>query len=153
MQIIKDYKVTASTMALIEEYHQDYNSIIYDKNGIYYTKQTVRSLLDEACIERISTYDGRIKAIRHHFPYRKKTPLVICLQERICAFPTKSPNNYGCKWIFPYHIHSIIMKDGKLVVSFKNDLQLPLSCSLHIFNRQRERTANCLNYFQNNLSY
>ncbi|MEK4027843.1 MULTISPECIES: competence protein ComK [Bacillaceae] len=151
MEFIENYKITTNTMALVEEYHQDYNSIVYDKNGIYYTKQTVRSLLNEACIERISTYDGRIKAVRQRFPYRKKTPLVICLQQRICAFPTTSPDNYGCKWIFPYHIHMGTMKDGQLVASFKNGVQLTLSCSLYVFNRQRERTANCLNYFESNL--
>ncbi|MFK2826638.1 competence protein ComK [Bacillus sp. B190/17] len=151
MEFLSNYKISTSTMALVEEYHQDYNSIIYDKNGIYCTKQTVRSLLDEACIERISTYDGRIKAVRKRFPYRKKTPLVICLQKRICAFPITSPDNYGCKWIFPYHIHTSIMKGGKLIAFFKNGAQLALTCSSYVFNRQCERTANCLNYFQNNL--
>ncbi|KAB7706667.1 hypothetical protein F9802_10765 [Bacillus aerolatus] len=151
MEIIENYKITANTMALTEEYHQNYNSIIYDRNGVYGTKQTVRSLLDKACMDRISTYDGRITAVRKLFPYRKKTPLVICLHERISAFPTTSPDAYGCSWIFPQHIHMGVMKDGKPVAFFKNGTELPLTCSLHVFNRQRERTANCLNYFQSNL--
>ena len=151
MEIVENYQITTSTMALTEEYHQNYNAIIHDRNGVYGTKQTVRSLLNEACIERISTYDGRIQAVRQRFPYRKKTPLVICLHERICAFPTNSPDNYGCRWIFPQHIHMSAMKNGKPVALFKNGTQLPLTCSLHVFNRQRERTANCLNYFQSNL--
>ncbi|MED4715968.1 competence protein ComK [Bacillus badius] len=152
MKFVENYRITTDTMALMEEYHQDYNTIIYDKNGIYCTKQTVRLLLNEACIERISTYEGRIKAIRQRFPYRKKTPLIICLQERLCAFPTTSPDNYGCIWILPHQIHTCFVRNGQLIVAFKNGMELPLSCSLYIFNRQRERTANCLSYFEHSLS-
>ncbi|KKB44086.1 competence protein ComK [Bacillus thermotolerans] len=148
MEIVENYQISTTTMAIVEEFNEDYNSIIYDRNGVYGSKQTIRKLLNDACIQRISTYDGRIQAIRKLFPYRKKTPIVICLHDRICAFPTTSPDTYGCSWIFPHHIQTGTVKDGQLFAVFKNGMQLPLSCSLHIFNRQRERTANCLNYFQ-----
>lgn len=148
MNIMKDYEISMNTMALVEEYHLEYNTIIYDVNGIYYTKQTVKSLLEEACIKRFSTYEGRLKPVRKLLDYVQKTPLLICPTQRICAFPITSPQKYGCTWILPYHVQSYEMKNGKLIVTFNNGIQLPLNCSLRVFKNQQERTANCLNYYQ-----
>ena len=151
MIILEDYNVSLNTMALIEKYHPDYNTIIYDRKGIYYSKKTVKKILEDACLRRFCTYDGRIKSMRMWSNYKKKTPLLICPDEDICAFPIMSPANYGCGWFFPNLIRSFKVKKGKLIVTFLNGLQLPVDCSFRVFNQQLERTATCMNYYKNNI--
>lgn len=145
-------KISIKTMWLKEEYHLDYNSIMYDVDGIYYTKQTVKSLLNAACIERASTYDGRIQAARVETTCMKKTPLIICPFEKLYAFPLVSPSNYGCPWFFPRHIVQAQQEEkGLLKIEFSNGLFTSIEGSLYTFNRQRERADHCLNHFSNKL--
>ncbi|KAB7707411.1 hypothetical protein F9802_06570 [Bacillus aerolatus] len=151
MKIVKRYKISLRTMALVEQYHHDYNTIIYDEDGVYYSKQTVRSILEDACMRGFSTYEGRTKVARKLLNYIQKTPLLICLNKNICAFPTMSPNNYGCIWIIHHQVQNCQMKDRKLTVTFNNGTQLPLDCSLRVFKQQQERTSNCINYYYRNL--
>ncbi|OCA88905.1 competence protein ComK [Pseudobacillus wudalianchiensis] len=149
MIILEDYNVSLNTMALTEKHHPDYNTIIYDRKGIYYSKKTVKKILEEACLQRFCTYDGRIKSMRKRTRYFKKTPLLICPDEDIYAFPTMSPAKHGCGWFFANLVRTFKMKKGQLIVTFVNGLQLPVDCSLKVFKQQLERTATCMNYYRN----
>ncbi|WP_338751888.1 competence protein ComK [Bacillus sp. FJAT-52991] len=152
MEVIEKYEVGTKTMLLVEEYHLDYNTIIHDVDGVYCTKQTVKSILNEACLERASTYDGRIQAARTVTPYMKKTPLMICLIEKIYAFPTIGPTNYGCVWPFPENILGVQEEgNGRLRVEFINGTSTSIKCSLHTFNTQKERAICSMNQFSTNL--
>ncbi|MED0665564.1 competence protein ComK [Bacillus badius] len=149
MKKVENYEISLNTMALIEEYHLEYNTIIYDVNGVYCTKQTVHSLLEDACMKRLSTYEGRLKSVRKLLNYSRKTPLLICPQTQLCAFPLTSPQKYGCPWIFAHHVLSRRkIKKDQLAITFHNGTSLSFDCSLGVFEKQLGRTANCLHYYQ-----
>jgi competence protein ComK len=147
MKYVKDYQISLTTMGIEAVYHPEYNSRIYDVNGMYYTGRTNQELLDQACELRCTDYNGRINAVRKAFSYDKKTPLVICPIEMIYAIPTKSPKDYDCKWIFPDHIEKLLRKAKHPQILFKNGLTMEINCSYNTFKKQQERARNSLIHF------
>ncbi|MGE8204674.1 competence protein ComK [Heyndrickxia sp. NPDC080065] len=149
MKEVKNYIISHTTMALEEAIHPYFNVKIYDVNGIFYSKQTIKQILNHACELRCTDYQGRINAVRKAFPYSKKTPLVICPIDMLYAIPTKSPKDYHCKWIFPDHIQDYIKESGQIHILFNNGLSIELNCSIKSFIKQLERSRNSLLHFSN----
>ncbi|RTZ53305.1 hypothetical protein EKO25_24005 [Bacillus sp. SAJ1] len=144
---LKDYIVTTDTVALTEIYHPELNTKIYDLNGIYYSKQTMKEILKKSCDRYGASYQGRIETVRNIFSYWRRTPLMIYPELFLYAFPTKSPEDFTCRWIFPAHIQTHIIENNHLYVLFKNGMKVELNCSLNTYIKQRERTAHCLTHY------
>lgn len=137
-----------TTLALRKVRHPQFQTVIYDREGIYYSTLTPIELLNEACIRLGgSDYEGRIRAIRQLFDYNKKTPLIISHENALYAIPTLSPENDDCLWIFPYLLKNHAVENKKLFVTFKNNFKCELNCSLYVFNRQLEKAARAYVYF------
>lgn len=146
----ENYMICTETAALKEIYHMEYRTIIYDLRGIYYSKKSPIQLLDEACmLKGGADYRGKLRAMRIILDYPKKTPLIISHQEFIYAFPTKSPDQFDCRWVFPRHIKDFIYENGKYYVVFKNGLKFEINCSPRTFKKQLERASHCMLYYLN----
>ncbi|WP_232726167.1 competence protein ComK [Bacillus sp. FJAT-42315] len=150
MVFVESYLPSTSTMGLVEHRQKGFHTIIYDEKGTYYTHETAKQLLNKACLHRLFTYEGRLQATRKQLNYYKKTPLLICHEELIYTFPTISPEEPGCCWIFPRHVQSHSSIKGKMVVCFKNGVKLPLNCSPHVYYKQLDRATNCITYMLKN---
>jgi competence protein ComK len=144
---VQPYVVSETTMAIIPEYSEKGVVKIFDVLGIYYENVKPIQLLNQACMARGSSYDGRIQAVRNRLNYFRKTPLMICPNECIFTFPTKSHIEHDCYWIFPRHIQQICHFEGIPIIQFQNGEQLMLNCSIFTLHRQIERTANCMFHF------
>jgi competence protein ComK len=141
------YKIGKTTMAIKSEYTTTHSSVIYDLNGQFESKKEVKELLNEACIQRGSTYEGRIKAAKALLSFKNKTPLMICPHECIYAFPTISPEKYQCTWIFLRHVKEYYYRGTKLFVKFKNEEALEVYSSLHILTKQKQHTLELMFHF------
>lgn len=84
MKYVKDYQISLTTMGLEAVYHPEYNSRIYDVNGMYYTGRTNQELLDQACELRCTDYNGRINAVRKAFSYEKNTVSYLPYRNDLC---------------------------------------------------------------------
>ncbi|WP_203363343.1 competence protein ComK [Bacillus sp. REN10] len=146
MVFVESYIPSISTMLLVEHHPDRFHTMIYDEKGTYHTKETAKQLLNKACLHRLFTYEGRLQATRKQLNYQKKTPLLICHEELIYTFPTTSPEQYGCCWIFPRHVQAHASVKGKMVVYFKNGIKLSLNCSPHVYFKQLDRVRNCIAY-------
>ncbi|WP_064093117.1 competence protein ComK [Rossellomorea aquimaris] len=140
--------ISPRTMAIFPANHEVYQTTILDQSGkeFFSTKSRIK-ILEEACFINRSSYDGRIKAVRHELNYHRKTPLMISPHDYIYAIPTMSPTHYDCIWLFHLHIDSVSSKQGKTYVQFKNGSTLEVNCSEKVLNRQRERAAATMNHF------
>jgi competence protein ComK len=137
-----------ATMALYPAYHERYRTTILDRSGEkIFSEKSIMELLDEACMLNGASYDGRVKAVRHVFPYFKKTPLMISKEPCIFAFPTMSPQHYECTWLFCMHIEDFTHSHDKTYVHFKNGCALEVDCSIKVLHTQRERAAAAMNHF------
>ncbi len=140
--------VTRRTMAIGPAYDGIHQSVVYDYSGRkMFSMKAPMDILEESCMTYRSTYDGRIKAVRHAFDYFRKTPLMVCPQQYIYAIPTIAPTDYDCIWLFCQHIESCTTSEGKTYVHFKNGGQLEINCSRKVFTKQRERAAVTMNHF------
>ncbi|WP_243297784.1 competence protein ComK [Bacillus litorisediminis] len=140
--------ITLSTMALLPAYDGMNQTIILDQHGNSNSNpQSKLKILDDACLVRACSYDGRIKAVRTALDYPNKTPLMICPQDSIYAFSTKSPQDYDCIWLFHHHIKAFFIEGNTPYVLFKNGYRLQVNCSIYSLHKQWERTANVITYF------
>ncbi|MCM3023140.1 competence protein ComK [Heyndrickxia ginsengihumi] len=140
-----EYRITRCSYALVSSDRPEYVTKIYDKNGIFYSKKTKLSLLDEACIRmRGCDYRGQVRAFKKLFGYNK-APVILSLPH-IFAIPTKSPSVHDCQWIFLQHVSNLIEQNGRLIIVFKNKQTLELNCSPYTFFKQRSRAYELIVY-------
>lgn len=145
-----DYLIGTGILALAEANHPEFATVIHDLSGSYYSRKSAIHLLNEACmLKGGSDYLGRLRAIRETLEYPKKTPLIISLQELIYGFPTKSPTQFDCRWIFPRHIKQFVVENGDYYVIFKNGLKFQVNCSARSFKTQLERSSLCMLHYMN----
>jgi competence protein ComK len=140
--------VTRRTVAVVPAYDGVHQSVIHDFGGRKtFSRKSSKDILDESCMAYRSTYDGRIKAVRHAFDYLRKTPLMICPQQYIYAIPTMAPTDYDCMWLFCQHIESTSTSEGKTYIHFTNGEHLEINCSESVITKQRERAAVTMTHF------
>lgn len=79
---------------------------------------SIKKFLNELCIENLSTFDGRINAVRIKHNIKSLVPLYV--SNECLLIPTSSIRNYECVWINYYMIQScdgneIKMLDGSII--------------------------------------
>lgn len=135
-QVISSYDITQKTMALLPERHIDYCTRVVEADHTYYINTPILSLIEQACLEGYSTYEGR----RDH----RKIPIPIIPSQNIFAFPTLSPQQFDCCWLFPNHIQSIHpsqQNKSYSIVKMKNNQTLLIKQSYSTLRKQMHRSA------------
>ncbi|OIJ21712.1 competence protein [Anaerobacillus alkalidiazotrophicus] len=154
--ILKTYEITKNTMALLPIAHTDYHSIAIEPTCQFYIRKTPLQLIKSACLEGGSTYEGRRAAVIHQTGAKHKVPIPINPLEQIYAFPSHSPSQFECSWIFHHHIRSLTpqvtpKKMNETVITFKNNQQLKLPVSYYTMEKQLQRTSYCMIRFSHRL--
>ncbi|MFT4416537.1 competence protein ComK [Fredinandcohnia humi] len=151
------YEINPLTMALLSVAHLDYFTIVIEKDRQLYVKQTPLQIIKAACLDGGATFEGRQKAVTHLTGAMQKVPIPVNPQNHIFAFPTQSPSAFHCNWIFYHHVKVITpsteTKDTTFqsIITFKNDVQLPMTESHFILQKQMQRTAICILQFTGNI--
>ncbi|WP_138419866.1 competence protein ComK [Aquibacillus sediminis] len=156
--VLIDYHVNEQTIALLPATHIDYDTIVLEVGRKLYVKKTPLQLIKQACLAGGASYDGRRKAVIYQMGVKRKVPIPICPQRKLFAYPTQSPSEFNCHWIFYHHVQSIRPNlsiknpDIKTIITFKNGEQIFMNESYYVFEKQMQRTAICILYntdFQN----
>ena len=139
-----EYRISQSTMAIQRAFHLEYESVIYDRKGTYYSKKPVMTLLEESCLRAGSKMKGRLDAARHTLTIRNKIPLIIDPLTYLYAFPTHSSTHDQNIWFFPPHVvdqrpHPDNPK--KTIVILSTNEFITANCSLSSFRNQQKRTS------------
>ncbi|MDL4842469.1 competence protein ComK [Aquibacillus rhizosphaerae] len=149
-EIFNDYAITEHTMILSPAAHVDYQTIVLEHNRKLFVKKTPIQLIKKACLEGGSSYDGRRSAMIYLTSCRRKVPIPIDPNKDIFAFPTHSPSQYSCEWIFYNHIRLIrssinsMSNNPVCMITFKNGQQLTTESSYYTIEKQMYRTAMCM---------
>ncbi|MBM7571394.1 competence protein ComK [Aquibacillus albus] len=149
-KILSNYDVNEQTMALLPAAHLDYYTIVLDCNRQLLVKRTPLQLIGSACLKAGSSYDGRRSAVIYLTNSKKKIPIPIDPFLNIYAFPTCSPSQFHCHWIFYHHVKSIVSNsktsqaNTPSSIIFKNEYQLPMKESFYLLEKQMHRTAECV---------
>lgn len=157
MNRLKTYRVNIRTMAFIPNFDEEYLVKVKERGRTepIYVKQTALKLIDQACKEQLSDYRSRRKAVQERLKFPKKPPIAIDILRKIYAFPTESPKNATCHWLFLSHIKEIVplhnkSQDGakRTKIIFKDLQELVIDTSTHIILNQFERTLHCKEVFE-----
>jgi competence protein ComK len=140
-----DYLIRKETMALDTAFDPEYQTVIYDQDGVFRSRKSKLELLRDACIHyRMCDFEGVLKGTKQIFNFNK-APIVV--GDGLIATPTKSPRSYDCQFIFLANIIDFDATADGLYVTFSNQQQLKLNCSVHTFQKQFSRTIICASYY------
>ncbi|MBD3107931.1 competence protein ComK [Bacillus sp. AGMB 02131] len=138
MKVQNQYALNEATMAFKYARVMHYESIIYDVKGTYYSTQTNYSLINEACLERNTTFEAKKKISAVKYNHKVKPPIIICAFNGIYFIPTMSPTSIDTIWINPRHVISV-SEDPMPTLTFVNGETLEINCSKHTYDKQVER--------------
>jgi competence protein ComK len=116
----------------------DYRSEIFSTHGIYYSKLTPKKLLNKACVNYLSTKKGRMQAATILLGYSRKPPFIISPNE-FGVFPTASPDNPDCVWIFGHRFEVKEVTKNESIVTFVNGTAIKVKASKNIIDNQNRR--------------
>lgn len=144
--VLNHYEINKKTMVLIPVSNWEYSTLVLEADGKrLYVKETPFQLIKDACLKGGSTYEGRRAAVVKLTNIKNKVPIPINPYEQICAFPTHSPYQFNCHWIFFEHIASIHPKQpSQSIIIFQNFEELVVPISYYTLQKQMHRTADCI---------
>lgn len=98
-------------------------TIIYTLNKVVHISKTIESVFDDWCIETLSTYKGRIEAIKKKYHLKKQVPIYI--NKEVMLFPIKNKKDFDNVYINALNILMIDEdKNGFSKINFINDKHL-----------------------------
>ncbi|MFD1739515.1 competence protein ComK [Bacillus salitolerans] len=144
MTVNNHYEISPTTLAILPAYHITYQSRIYDLKGEIYCEKPPIKLIEKACLEGGSSFDGRKKALQYKKSFYQCPPIPINPLEDIYAFPTCSPTSHDCIWLFYEHISGFHSRLDSTVITFYNGQSLEVPVSLAVIRNQMARTESCI---------
>ncbi|NLP51850.1 hypothetical protein HC179_14165 [Bacillus sp. RO1] len=96
MEIVNDYMINKSTIAIEPHVHPQYQTKIIDMEGVYYSSERPAEILGRSCVKYGATFDGRRDAATKLTNFIQKTPVLISEVYGIIALPTHSPDHSQC---------------------------------------------------------
>jgi|SRR5690625_971243 len=145
MKIKDSYNINVHTQILIPARHIEYETIVWEKERKLYVKDNPLKIIQKACLNRWSTYEGRRNAVIHHLNYQRKVPIPIDTEESIVAIPTHSPSNFDCHWLILHNIMKIVGNKKQSTVLFVNGQTINLDISQYSARQQYSRAFDCYN--------
>ncbi len=144
-EILTTYNVNEETNALTPAFQLDYQTIVLEGKRELFVKQTPLELIKLAAKRGGAEYNGRRTSMTYLTGIHKKIPIPINPQKNIYAFPTTSPKQANCSWIFFHHVDEIKPTKGiyRSIIQFKNGREIKMNESLHILEKQMYRTWLC----------
>ncbi|QVK21687.1 competence protein ComK [Mycoplasmatota bacterium] len=105
---------------------------VYEGIKVYYDQKvnvldvSIYKFLNDICIDNLSTYKGRIDAIKRKYNIKSLVPLYV--SEDCLLIPTTSIRNYECIWINYFQIQKIktseILMNNNCIIKVRKNLFL-----------------------------
>ncbi|SFM25691.1 competence protein ComK [Gracilibacillus orientalis] len=145
----KTYRITTETLAILSMYDMKYQSKIIEMTNDVFVKEPPFTIIKTNCLFGGSSYNGRMEAVKYYLDFQQKIPVPIYPTERIYAFPTKSPNDISCIWLFWHAIQSIQTNPYGTQAHLVNNetITITLAESQYSIQKQYERTGMCMVIF------
>ncbi|MDG5789316.1 competence protein ComK [Evansella sp. AB-P1] len=144
MNVENDYVINKRTMALLPALNMLCETIVMEGERVIYVRKTPMQLIKRACMKGGASYNGRRDAAVHEMNIHRKVPIAINTHESMYTFPTHSPKNFQCNWIFYQHILCVtpVPKNPNMCnITFKNCKQITIHASKTVIEKQMHRTA------------
>ena len=145
-----DKNLIDRSMLFVESYFKTgRKSKIVTKDGVFYSRDSVLTLIDKACMIFASTYEGRVKATRHNLKQHQKTTLLIS-DDGLAAYPTKSPGKPYCVWISNHHYRLEAIAPNRARILFDEfNVSTEANISIGILQKQQSRMYEMMYFYSN----
>ena len=108
----------------------------------------VKGYLNSLCMENLSTFDGRKKAIGKLLGQKSNIPIYI--NNNIFVYPTKSLREYDMYYINYYEVLSVKkIDDSNTLFVFKNLEEVSINVNIRKTLKQHTRIKKIIEYFDN----
>ncbi|MBO0603758.1 competence protein ComK [Sporosarcina sp. E16_3] len=138
MRKCDSFLINRTVLAVKAFFMGDNKSEILTTHGIYYSVLTPLDLLNKACINYYSTWQGRTNVAKNLLNYSKKPPFIIVPNE-IGVFPTKSSDSPDCVFIFNHYISVEEVAKGQSVITFMPGISITVNVSKNTILKQYQR--------------
>ena len=147
MKMKQTYNINQENMLLAPAKMIEYSTKVIEETTTIYTEATTMQVINKACLNRWTTYEGRRDAVIRHTKMKKRVPILICPQENIIFLPTHAVQDFDNHWLSLRHILSVkpVEQDKNMAkVTFTNGLSINISCSSYMMEKQMERAFECI---------
>ncbi|WP_203245840.1 competence protein ComK [Sporosarcina beigongshangi] len=138
MRACDSYLLDTRALALESIFTGGFKSKISTTHGIYYSKLSPPQLLDKACLHYFSTMKGRMQAASILLNFVQKPPFIIAPNE-LGVYPTASPENADCVWLFNHRFTIAEVSKGRSIVTFMEGTSIHVKASRHTIVNQYQR--------------
>ena len=138
LRMCDSFLINRTVLAVKAFFMGENKSKIITTHGIYYSVLTPLELLNKACINYSSTWQGRTDVATVLLDYSKKPPFII-EPNKIGVFPTKSSKSPDCVFIFNHHISVHEVAKGQSVITFMAGISVTVKVSKNIILKQYQR--------------
>lgn len=138
MEQMQSYEINPKTMALLYN-EATLGSIIIETDRIIYCVLTPNQIIKRSCILLGISYEMRRESIRRILKKSQMLPVIMDSYEKIIVFPTSSPRNEKCEWLFFNHIidnHPNKYNKKYTIVTFSNGISQKILAASSVIDRQ-----------------
>ncbi len=147
MKNIQESLINRNVLFIERLFEQEKQAKITTKDGVLYSRNSPIELIDKACMLFASTYEGRVRATRHNLKQYKKTTLLIS-EDGLAAYPTKSPAQFDCIWIFNHFYRLEALSSTKTQIIYDQfGVSKELNVSMHTLVKQRTRLLEMIYFY------
>lgn len=147
MKMKQTYNINQETMVLAPAKMIEYSTKVIEETTTIYTEATAMKLINKACLNRWTTYEGRRDAVIKHTKMKKRVPIPICLKDNIAFSPTHAVQDFDNHWLSLRHIMRVeaVKQDKNMAkVTFTNGLSINISCCAYLIEKQMDRAFECI---------
>ena len=128
------YEFNKGTLAILPNGKE--SSLIYEDDSRYIIDDNPLNIMEDSCKYFGSSYVGRYEGAKNILGVSYKLPIIIEETQELIFFPTNSPRLDNCSWISLKNINNYIKNDNKVLVNFKNGINLEFDLSIFSFENQ-----------------
>ncbi|QQZ07684.1 competence protein ComK [Heyndrickxia vini] len=142
MKKLNKYVTNPDTCIIIPKYDEygDLLSIVIEIERVFLVNMRPIEIINFSLLNHASSYRGATDGAKYLLGNTTMTPIMISEKQSIYCFPTMSPLNNNCVWLFlgQYKNHKYVNKK-RVEVLFKNDHSIVLDVSQKSFEKKLQK--------------
>ena len=133
---MKNYIINNNVLCFTQDYNNEDNVVVIEKNNIVNIKSTSLKFLKKCCRVYGHSYNLQRQFIIDNFNYYIKTPIVLSEYKMLIFFPTSAPSSKDCIWLSYNNVDRYIKDNEYTKIYFKGGKILNIKVSYATIDNQ-----------------
>lgn len=140
VEILKEHEC----LAIAPHFDGKYSSVINTNQGSFFSKEQVKKILEQYCLEYGSTLDGRIQASREVLGFTKNPPILISESLSRAALQVPCYETKETIWILDLNFKITKCKGFSEIIFLNHQTKLAIDLSVDALANRRLKTFELL---------